>query len=771
MQLVSSLRHKLLIFWIGSVLLILALVAGMFYYLHAKKQTELSLEKVQNAFMVLNAEIMARRDDLIRITNNVSSRSDIVSSASMISTYQDIENYQSSVFDREKQRLSLELLKLAQSAKLDGLVVQDSNGYVAGYYFSETKDSLGIGYQSFRNGKSTFFAATGIDGHFRQQAVKPASLKRILSTEQSSHYKKTGILFQSFPNKVIIESHAPIVARYPDGTEKTVGKIHSVSYLDEDFISDLSKSTGLELTVYLANRSQLGRFKNIDLGVNRPEIPLLTDPENSSGIFRNISTDKFVLGVAQVRAFDGQQIFFVFGNDRAAFETDISTFEQAIYAVLILVGMIIVPGAALYLNHIFSRPIERLLSGVESLREGKFKELTGFTGQDELTTLALSFNSMVSEINARETDLRDSEERFALAMRGANDGLWDLNLKSNEVYYSPRWAEMLGYRLDEIGSDLNFGTGLLHPKDKDRVDADLAGILSGDLDKYESEFRMRHKDGSWVDILSRAFVVLRDGKPVRLVGTHIDITKRKQVQAQLVQSSKLATLGEMSTGMAHELNQPLNIIRMSAEVLTEIVKTGITSADSLLGKLERILSQTDRASEIINHMRTFGRIETSDLQHVDFREAVLGAVDLVKEQMRLSGIDLSVNLPENCREVVGQQLQLEQVVLNLLKNAGDAFGEVGKSREKPQRIVINITDDPSLDEVIFTIQDTAGGIPDRFIERIFEPFFTTKEVGKGTGLGLSISYGIITEMGGRLEVINTDGGAKFTVSLLVASNL
>ena len=143
-----------------------------------------------------------------------------------------------------------------------------------------------------------------------------------------------------------------------------------------------------------------------------------------------------------------------------------------------------------------------------------------------LHTELAAVNLMTEE---RTTALYISEERFSLAMRGANDGLWDWNLESDEVYYSPRWKSMLGYGENELDNDLNTWANLVHPDDKDRVLEKVQDYLVGQADSFEVEMRMHHKKGHEVYVLSRAFLVIResDGKPARLVGTHVDITERK----------------------------------------------------------------------------------------------------------------------------------------------------------------------------------------------------------------------------------------------------
>ena len=191
----------------------------------------------------------------------------------------------------------------------------------------------------------------------------------------------------------------------------------------------------------------------------------------------------------------------------------------------------------------------------------------------------------------------------------------------------------------------------------------------------------------------------------------------------------------------------------------------------LRGKFERISRQAGRAAAIIDHMQIFGR-KVDDKPHAfDPRDAVLGALSLMSEQLRLKEIQVVTRIPEHCRKVSGHDVQFEQVVLNLLTNARDAIELCGGDKDgatPERRIELEISDDPSTDTLQLRVRDTGSGIPEAVLGRIFEPFFTTKKVGNGTGLGLSISYGIVTEMGGVLEARNVDDGAEITISLPVA---
>lgn len=251
-----------------------------------------------------------------------------------------------------------------------------------------------------------------------------------------------------------------------------------------------------------------------------------------------------------------------------------------------------------------------------------------------------------------------------------------------------------------------------------------------------------------------------------------DISDLKRTEKQLIQSSKLASLGEMATGTAHEIKQPLNIIRMTTDTLIEMLAEGEALTPNFLKtKLERITSQIERATNIIDRMRIFGRNPAEYATEVSPQDAVMGAVSHLSEQLRLDEIELELDIPETCRHVMGDLVKIEQVILNLLINAHDAIMDKAEritAGEGPKRITLTMEDDPAANVIKVIVKDTGGGIPQDALPKLFDPFFTTKEIGKGTGIGLSISYSIVAEMGGAITVMNADGGAVFTVTLPVA---
>jgi len=242
----------------------------------------------------------------------------------------------------------------------------------------------------------------------------------------------------------------------------------------------------------------------------------------------------------------------------------------------------------------------------------------------------------------------------------------------------------------------------------------------------------------------------------------------KQTQGQLVQSGKLTAIGELAAGVAHELNQPLMVIRGQAQMLLKVQDAGSEIFEDL-GIIEK---NTKRVMRIIDHLRTFSRQSQSDFQPVDVNRIIEESFLLIEEQLRLSGIDVERKYLENLPAVYGDVNQLEQVFLNLITNARDAI-EKRRSLEKDpsdqikdEITVVTRTNATDPEWVEIYVKDTGEGVSSEVLNKIFDPFFTTKEVGKGTGLGLSISYGIIKDHKGDIEVIDTGaGGATFCIRL------
>lgn len=242
---------------------------------------------------------------------------------------------------------------------------------------------------------------------------------------------------------------------------------------------------------------------------------------------------------------------------------------------------------------------------------------------------------------------------------------------------------------------------------------------------------------------------------------HKTETQLRQTQAELVQATKLAALGQMSAGLSHELNQPLTAIRSySDNARTFLDRDQVEPARS---NLKGISELTERMGKIIKNLRTYARNEPVTLRSVSVNQAVAESLALLDARIKAESVDVSVELPETDPIVTAGAVRLQQVLVNLISNALDA---VQKTSEK--RLFLSV--EATASDVSITVRDTGSGIVQEDIDKLFDPFFSTKDVGEGMGLGLSITYGIIKQFGGEISAANhPEGGASFTVTLVAAT--
>jgi len=377
---------------------------------------------------------------------------------------------------------------------------------------------------------------------------------------------------------------------------------------------------------------------------------------------------------------------------------------------------------------------------------------------DEMVQLADSFKHMLYRLRKSEEDLRQSEEKYRLLFDTEPNPIFILEPKTLKILDANARAEsQYGYGKEEF-LKMSF-VDLEHEGEPQEIMSAFDGVMDGRCVLF-SKKRHQRKDQSLffanVHICCARYV----GKDA-LIATTTDITETVMKEAQLIQASKLATLGEMATGIAHELNQPLNVIKIGSAFLLESVREGRKVSEKDLTTIaEEFNGEVDRASGIINHLRNFARTGDISKEEVFINEPIRGVFKVLGQQLKLRQIDVELDLNENLPSIMADSNRLEQVFINLVTNARDALEEVSGHKK-----VLKIRSFMEEGNVVVTVSDTGKGIPAGIMNKIFEPFFTTKEVGKGTGLGLSISYGIIRDYGGTISVQSEEGsGTTFRLT-------
>ncbi|PJO48212.1 ATP-binding protein [Brucella pituitosa] len=260
-------------------------------------------------------------------------------------------------------------------------------------------------------------------------------------------------------------------------------------------------------------------------------------------------------------------------------------------------------------------------------------------------------------------------------------------------------------------------------------------------------------------------ILNKQGEIKNVVAIGLDITERREAELAIYQSGKLITLGEVATGIAHEINQPLATLAMGIFNLQTRDEQGKLDHPTIRDGLAMAASQVERAAKIVKHMRVYGHRSDGALQPVDPHDAVDGVLTIVGTQIQKQGIEVRHIHGSGVVRVMAELILLEQILLNLILNARDAILRDRSGVIAPGNFIEIRVEESGPDRATIIMQDSGPGIEAEIIDQIFDPFFTTKPVGKGTGLGLSLSYGMARDMGGSLHVANTAAGAEFRLTL------
>jgi histidine kinase len=373
---------------------------------------------------------------------------------------------------------------------------------------------------------------------------------------------------------------------------------------------------------------------------------------------------------------------------------------------------------------------------------------------------AIEMATDITEVRLLEQELKRSEEKYRTLFNSDPNPIFVFHPTTLKIMDANKRAiKHYGYSTEELFAKTFLD--LADPSEWERLRKALAteeGIV------VKVKHLRRHGEPIMVTV---RFSRLSHMGLEAVVATTPDITERVRNEELLIQAGKMATLGEMSTGVAHELNQPLSVIKTAASFLKK--KTERSEAvppATLLTLVQEMDNQVDRASNIITHLRQFGRKTDIRKADVQINDCIQGTFTVLGRQLELHGVKVELELSDSLPPIKGERNRLEQVFLNLIMNARDALDDKeAQAGGDPVEKILRIFSYREGNRVVATVADTGVGMSEAVKEKIFEPFYTTKPVGKGTGLGLSISFGIVRDYDGTIEVESRQGrGTTFKLS-------
>jgi PAS domain S-box-containing protein len=459
------------------------------------------------------------------------------------------------------------------------------------------------------------------------------------------------------------------------------------------------------------------------------------------------------------------------GEEQAQAAQNIQSVQRRVFIMIpvtSILTLLIAATLGVAITRSITEPLARLVEASKRLARGEFEYKVPVEGKDELSDLGQVFNNTGQQLQELYARLQHSEDRLRRVINTIPAYVWSTKPEGSVDFVNQRLSDSTGLTAEELSR--SGWSSIVHSGElTGYVDAWHAALAAGE--PTESEVRMRTAENDYRWMLVRN-VPLRDasGKIVKWYGTGIDIEDRKraelqlrQAQADLAHVNRVATMGELTATLAHEVNQPIAAASINANVCLRLLRREEPDIEEASKAASRMVGDVNRAAEIITRVRQFFRKGSELREPVDLNELIRGMVQILRNEVTQHSIGVRTELAAGLPLVTADRVQLQQVLMNLMINGIDAMKDVDGQRQLT--LISELSDDKL---VLVSVRDTGPGLPADRADKVFTAFFTTKSYG--TGMGLSISRSIIESHGGRLWAgTPAESGASFQFTLPVGN--
>lgn len=345
-----------------------------------------------------------------------------------------------------------------------------------------------------------------------------------------------------------------------------------------------------------------------------------------------------------------------------------------------------------------------------------------------------------------EKFLKERLKLFHSAFENSTDAILITDIAGTIIEVNDAFTKIYGYSREE---SVGKSTALIQSRHSSREFYEEMWDSLAKFNQWKGEIINRRKDGTEIPVWLSITPIFLDGTKIGYMGIESDVSDRKNLEQQIIQTEKLATIGQLAAGIAHEIGTPLNIISGNAE----FIQLDLKEADTGYQELTTIIEQTKRISVLIKQLLDFARPKILSLQAVNINSIITNVLDFVRRQFEKNGMDIETAFDKGLSKVYGDPALLYQVFLNVIINAFQAMSTGGKLYL--ETFVENEGEDlayENREKVVIIVKDTGEGIPPENLPKLFTPFFTTKEPGKGTGLGLAVTHRIVQEHNGTIKI-------------------
>ena len=549
-----------------------------------------------------------------------------------------------------------------------------------------------------------------------------------------------------------------------------------------DFISSVDDLRGKVVAVeknFVMQKKLMSEFPAIKLLVKNSSVETLQAVASgeADAYIGNLATSTYIINkynlanlkVASPTSFGNHNQAFVVRNDWPEL---VSILNKAIVAI---------PGSELsrLRNKWFNVEFDYGISKADV-----FKWLATIVGISAMFVLAFAYRNRLLEVEIAkrkkvEEELKEISLQQKELVKAGNVGLWDWNLQTNKIHFSKEWKNQIGYTDAEISDDSTEWESRVHPEDVQKIIGAVNKSVQERNQNHQVEFRFKHKNGSYLWIMSQGSVFEdENGVPVRMMGSHIDITAQKWAEKEkgalenrLQQAQKMEAIGTLAGGIAHDFNNLLAVILG----YTDLAKEDAPPGADLEKDLEEISAAANRAKDLVKQILAFSRQTEVDRLYINIQPLIKESLGMLRSTIP-STISIAEDIDPGCGAVLADPSQVHQILMNLCTNAYHAMEVTGGTLTVALKTICIEPGDKKMlvhlspgEYIKFTVSDTGVGIGPHVVGKIFDPYFTTKEVGKGTGMGLAIIHGIMKECGGTITVESKLGqGAVFDVYFPIA---
>ena len=518
-----KLNQKLLLFWLGSIFVSLLLFGIAFLVMSDELHQKTAREQIGEAFEILEHQLGGRDQYLLKTTSSFAERDDIIASLNMLQKYQDIEHYQSVVFDTEKKKLGLELVELLKAENVNVIMAHDGYMRLTSFAYLDVSGQIYRGYLSYENRMPKYFVSVADVEDFHQIETLPFWLKASKTDEFEKRYKKHTYINSGM---IVNELHVPVMRKVKKKYGNEAGQISVIEIIGNEFAENLSKYAGL---VFMFSSNGEGWFSGSQGEDVDKMVSDLSNIDLSAGDIRNwklISHNGYFYGVARHSIMGGHDLRFIFSGESDLI-SDMKVFQKSMILVLLVNLLLILPLGVLFLRSKVLLPVRLLVNSIKSLERGEYKKTPLLRGKDELAFLTNSLNSMASAIQLREHEL----QKLSLAVEQSPISMIITNLEGDIEYVNPAFTTITGYGFDEVmGKNTRFLRGEETPVE---VYQELWRAIS-DGKEWSGILHNRKKDGDYIWVASNIIPIKsQNGEIINYLALNQNITQRRLDEERL----------------------------------------------------------------------------------------------------------------------------------------------------------------------------------------------------------------------------------------------